>query len=370
MINLGKAIEKLKGEMVFTISVILAIVTSFISMPKLEYIDFKVLLSLFNLMVMVKAFEELKIMDKLAVKILNRYENARKVSLVLIGITFFSSMLITNDVALITFVPLALIIGNRAKFNVMNTVIFQTLAANIGSSLTPMGNPQNLFLFSFYSLKPLDFFKVTIPFVIMGGIWLIILNLKVKNGILEFALEDIDIQDKKKSAIYGVLFLLIILSVFSIIDYKAIFVATLTIVLILDRNLLSKVDYFLLITFVCFFIFIGNLSNMDLIRSYLVSFLDNKAKTYVAALGLSQAISNVPCAILLSSFTDNWRELLLGVNIGGMGTLIASLASVISYKLYCDYSTTDGTKEYLIKFTAYNVISLILIGVVNYIVFV
>jgi len=160
----------LKNEVVFTLALCLSVVSSFFSTPKIEYIDFRVLFTLFNLMVIVSAFKHMKILDKIAVGLLTKFDNSKKISLVLIYLTFFSSMLITNDVALITFVPLALIISKRANINPMKLVIFQTLAANIGSGLTPMGNPQNLFIFSYYNLAALDFFKIMLPFTFLGFI--------------------------------------------------------------------------------------------------------------------------------------------------------------------------------------------------------
>lgn len=363
--------EILKEEMVFAIALILSILTSIISLPKIEYIDFKVLLSLFNLMAVVKAFEKLKILELVAGNILRKYKSARKVSLILIGLTFFSSMLITNDVALITFVPITLIIGIKAKFNPANTIIFQTLAANIGSSLTPMGNPQNLFLFSFYNLKAAEFFKVTGPFVAMGGICLIFFNLKIEDLMLQFSLKNIKIKNMKKAIIYGILFIIIILSVFDVIDYRLVTLVTFITVFTLDKGILKEVDYLLLMTFVFFFIFIGNVSNMDFISSHLVYFLNSKTKTYIASLTLSQVISNVPCSIFVANFTNNWKEVLLGVNIGGMGTLIASLASLISYKLYVKSKLENrDNKRYMVKFTLYNFSTLFIMAIINYFIYI
>jgi Na+/H+ antiporter NhaD/arsenite permease-like protein len=365
--NVESIINTLKNEVVFTGALILAIGTSFISIPRLDYIDFKVLFSLFNLMLMVKAFEKLKIMDKLAVEILSKYKNSRMVSLILISLTFISSMFVTNDVALITFVPLTLIIGKKTKIEVIDIIIFQTLAANIGSSLTPMGNPQNLFLFSYYKLKAGAFFKITAPLVAIGAIWLFLINLRNKNISLDFQLNHIPIKDKKRAVIYGVLFFIIIMSVFNVIDYKLVSALTIIVVFFLDRELIMKVDYFLLFTFIGFFLFIGNVSNSTGIHSVMKYILGSEKKSYFAAILLSQVISNVPCAVLLAGFTENWREILLGVNIGGVGTLIASLASVISYKLYvADFP--EKSKGYLKKFTIYNLISLVVFIIINYII--
>ena len=174
--TLIQTINILKNEFVFTLALSLAVITSFFSTPKIEYIDFKVLFSLFNLMIIVSAFKHMKVLDKIAISLLTKFDNSKTISLILIYITFFSSMLITNDVALITFVPLALIISKRANLNPMKLIIFQTIAANVGSGFTPMGNPQNLFIFSYYHLHAFEFFKMMLPFTILGVIWLFILN--------------------------------------------------------------------------------------------------------------------------------------------------------------------------------------------------
>jgi Na+/H+ antiporter NhaD/arsenite permease-like protein len=363
-VNSKGLITFIKKEAVFSISLLLAGATSLFSIPRLEYINFKVIFSLFNLMLLVKAFEELKIMDMAAVSILGRFRNSRLVSLSLIALTFFSSMLLTNDVALLTFVPLTLIIARKTCFNCMETVIFQTLAANIGSSLTPMGNPQNLFLFSYYNMDAARFFSTVAPFVLMGMVFLVLVNFKIPASNLVFSLEDIQIGDKRKAAVYGMLFAVVILSVFNIIDYRIATLLTAVFTFIMDRNLFLEVDYFFLVTFVCFFIFIGNISNMQSVYLYMKSFLSGSARTYFSSILLSQVISNVPSAILLSGFTGNWREVLLGVNIGGMGTLIASLASVISSRLYANEHNGGG--KYLLKFSIYNFAALLLFALINY----
>jgi len=164
--NINQIVNIFKKQLILTIAGILAIITSFFSFPKIEYIDFKVLFTLFNLMLIVSAFKHLKILDKMAVGLLTKFDSSKKISFILIYLTFFSSMLITNDVALITFVPLTLIISKRAKINPIKLIIFQTLAANIGSGLTPMGNPQNLFIFSYYNLTAIEFFRNNAPIYI------------------------------------------------------------------------------------------------------------------------------------------------------------------------------------------------------------
>nr|WP_302686945.1 SLC13 family permease [uncultured Romboutsia sp.] len=350
-------IEFLKKECVLVIAVTLAILSSFISIPKMSYIDFNVLILLFNLMVVVAAFKELKVLDSIAIGLLKKCNTYTSISLALVFITFISSMIVTNDVALITFVPLSIVIVRKANINVLKIVIFQTLAANLGSSFTPMGNPQNLFIYSFYNLSPIDFFKITLPIVVLAVLFLVLLVFKDKKMNLSLDLEDVKIDNKRDVYLFGGLFLIILLSVFHVIDYKVTFLITIVMVLILNKKLFSQVDYSLLITFIGFFIFVGNISTMDVVKNFMEGILNSPKSTFLASVLSSQVISNVPATMLLSGFTDHFKELLLGVNIGGMGTLIASLASVISYKIY---ASEFGNDNYMKSFTFYNILGLII----------
>lgn len=357
-------IEFLKKECVLVIAVTLAILSSFISIPKLSYIDFNVLILLFNLMVVVAAFKELKVLDSIAIGLLKKCNTYTSISLALVFITFISSMIVTNDVALITFVPLSIVIARKANINVLKIVVFQTLAANLGSSFTPMGNPQNLFIYSFYNLSPIDFFKITLPIVVLAVLFLVLLVFKDKKMNLSLDLEDVKIDNKRDVYLFGGLFLIILLSVFHVIDYKVTFLITIVMVLILNKKLFSQVDYSLLITFIGFFIFVGNISTMDVVKNFMEGILNSPKSTFLASVLSSQVISNVPATMLLSGFTDHFKELLLGVNIGGMGTLIASLASVISYKIY---TSEFGNDNYMKSFTFYNILGLIIFVPIAYI---
>ena len=356
-------IEFLKKECVLVIAVTLAILSSFISIPKLSYIDFKVLILLFNLMVVVTAFKELMFLDSIAIGLLKKCNTYTSISLALVFITFISSMIVTNDVALITFVPLSIVIARKANINVLKIVVFQTLAANLGSSFTPMGNPQNLFIYSFYNLSPIDFFKITLPIVVLAVLFLVLLVFKDKKMNLSLDLEDVKIDNKRDVYLFGGLFLIILLSVFHVIDYKVTFLITIVMVLILNKKLFSQVDYSLLITFIGFFIFVGNISTMDVVKNFMEGILNSPKSTFLASVLSSQVISNVPATMLLSGFTDHFKELLLGVNIGGMGTLIASLASVISYKIY---ASEFGNDNYMKSFTFYNILGLIIFVPIAY----
>ena len=354
-----------KKDLVFTISLLLAVISCFFQPPKLEYINFHVLVSLFNLMVVIKVFEELRVMDKLAVSLLNKCHNSRSVSMILILLCFVSSMFFTNDVALLTFVPLTLLIGKKTNLPMMETVIFQTIAANIGSSLTPMGNPQNLFIYSYYGIQPIPFFATVLLLAVLGVSLLILFHFRIQNRGIEVDLTPIAIVDRKKAIIWGIVLILIILSIFGLIRYGIAFIITLMATFIFNKKIVMKIDYSLLVTFVCFFIFVGNISNMDFVHSILSASLTDSSSVFFSSIILSQFISNVPASILLANFTTDWKPLLLGVNIGGLGTMIASLASVISYKLFIKANPTDA-KKYLLTFSIYNFSFLAFLTLIHY----
>ncbi|WP_278683537.1 SLC13 family permease [Paraclostridium bifermentans] len=235
MLNNNNLKNFIKKEIVLILSVSLAIITSFISSPKLSYIDFKVLILLFNLMVVVAAFKKLKVLDSIAISLLRKCSTYTSISFALVFITFLASMVVTNDVALITFVPLSIVVAKKSDINVLKIVILQTLAANLGSSFTPMGNPQNLFIYSFYNLDPSDFFKITAPLVILSVLFLSVIILKSKKIKLDLHLEDIEIKNKKDVIFFSILFAIILLSVFHIVDYRLAFIMTILTVLILTR---------------------------------------------------------------------------------------------------------------------------------------
>lgn len=362
-------LEFIKKEIVLIISVSLAILSCIFSVPKLSYIDFNVLILLFNLMIVVSSFNELKVLDSIATKILKGCTSYTSITFTLVFITLISSMFVTNDVALITFVPLTIIIGKKSNFNPMKIIIFQTIAANLGSSFTPMGNPQNLFIYSFYKLDIIDFFKSTFPLLLISIILLIFFILKEKNKKLKIQLKTIDIKNKKEVIVFSILFFIILLSVFHLADYRFTFLITILTVLLFNKSLFLKVDYSLLLTFIGFFVLIGNISTLDSVKNFMEQILNSKQATFTYSIIVSQVISNVPATMLLSGFTNSVRELLLGVNIGGLGTLIASLASVISFKLYSN-EFPEKSNSYLRSFTFYNILGLaIIIPLVYLIIF-
>lgn len=368
---MNRSVKKLssfiKKEAVLSVAFVLAVISSFFVTPSLDYlnyIDFRVLGILLSLMIIMTAFQEIGIFDKIGTMLLKRTKTVRQLCGVLILLCFFSSMLITNDVALITFVPFALFTLKKAdrEDKMIFVIVLQTVAANLGSMLTPTGNPQNLYLYSISEMSFLDFIIFMLPYTTISLAIIIVALLLSKSDKINSSLlaeqKSNFIFNKKtklKTTIYTLLFILGILSVCRVIPYYILLAVVVTVVLLLERHILLKVDYCLILTFICFFIFIGNIGNINAVKSVLEQAVNgNEIPIGIIA---SQAISNVPAALMLSGFTNNYRQLLLGVNIGGLGTLIASMASLISYKMYAqNYNTTKG--KYMLCFTICNVIFL------------
>jgi len=358
-------------ETVLCIAIAAAAVSIFFVPPSsayLGYIDWKVLLCLFCLMSVVAGLRASGAFDILASSILRFAGNVRSLAAILIITTFFVAMAITNDVALITFVPFALLLmRNSISWRTRaHIVTLQTIAANVGSSLTPVGNPQNLYLFAYYHMPSEQFFAGIFPIVITGFALLILGLTRIKPQTLyaqhtghNFSLK------KKRFSIFIVLFILSVLTVFRVLDYRLVTALVIVAVLVLDRELLLHVDYSLLFTFLGFFVFIGNLQRIEAVRSLLTALIGENT-VLVSALA-SQLISNVPAAILLSRFTPDSVALLRGVSIGGMGTIIASLASVISFK-FLSHEHPSEALGYLAIFTKWNVIFFVALYLVNLVV--
>lgn len=345
-------------ELLFWVSMTLAIVSSIFVRLRLESIDWEVIAKLFSLMLVVQAFKEYGVLEWMARSSLKNLKSPRSIGVMIILLTASVSALITNDVALITLVPLTMLIAARAGFDPMWLVMIQSQAADVGSALTPIGNPQNLFLFERYEIPVGEFVLYLLPFTIFGVCWTLVMNILNSKKKASFAMETSRIREIKKLLVFIFAFFIVMLSVFRILDYRAGLILTFLITLVLCRRLFFKIDYFLLGTFAFFFVFIDNISRTELIAGLMRKVADGEIQTMANSALFSQIISNVPSAILFSSFTESYRGLLLGVNIGGSGTIIASLANLIAYRIYV--KERGQNVKYLAIFMVSSTISLLL----------
>ncbi len=359
-----KVLSFLRREPILAVAALAAVVSCFLVPPDrgyLDYIDFRTLALLYALMLVVAGLRAAGAFSALAHAVCVRAKSTRAMGLLLVALTFFSSMLITNDVALLTFVPFAAVLlgmTGRAA-DLVRVVVLQTVAANLGSMLTPVGNPQNLYLYSYYDFSAGSFFRVTAPVWGLSLLCVLLLCLLLPREKLSPVLGEPPDIEKKKLWLYLALFAVCLLAVFRVICWPVMLLLVALALLVFDRKMLLGADFLLLLTFVAFFVFAGNLARLEAVDALLRSLL--RGREYLTALLFSQVVSNVPAALLLSGFTAQARELLLGVDVGGLGTPIASLASLISLKLY---SRTENARvgRFLLEFTAVNVLLLLVLS--------
>ena len=346
----------IKKNVVLCVALTAALISMTVVPPDAEYLsyfDLKTLTCLFCVLAVVCALKNINFFYILAREIVRGFKNLRAAVLALVYVTFIGSMFIANDMALLTFLPLGYFVlssTNNKKYMAF-TFIMQNIAANLGGMLTPFGNPQNLYLYTAFSIPTGEFMMIMLlPFALSVLLITLCCLIFLKKIPLSVG-ESEDTLDKKKCVIYGLLFFLAIAIVFRGIPYWIGLIIIPIVLLFVDRKALAQVDYPLLLTFAAFFVFSGNVSRIEVVRN-LFEVLLSKSTLLFSTLSC-QFISNVPSAILLSSFTDNYRELLVGVNIGGTGTIIASLASLITFKEYIKHDP-HGVRSYMVKFSAFN----------------
>ena len=372
---MNRTIQFLKSEIVLTAAVMLAVVSMFLVHPDAgyaEYIDFRTLSILFCLMAVMAGFQEAGVFRLIAEKMLKKVKGVFGLVYILVMLCFCFSMLITNDVALITFVPFTFIVlqllgDDMERRLIIPVVVMQTIAANLGSMLTPIGNPQNLYLYGKSGYSFGAFLMLMLPYAAAAFVLLTLYCVSLgrrrtgsvmrQSGVLNvsFATET-SLTGKEKAIVrYVILFVISLLVVVRIVPYPVALAVVVIVFVLFDRHLFAKIDYALLLTFVGFFVFIGNMGRVPVFNQFLAGVIEgNEVVTSVVA---SQVISNVPAALLLSGFTDNVKDLIIGTNLGGLGTLIASMASLISYKFIAKNTKCDKG-AYFRSFTVWNVIFL------------
>lgn len=385
MKHLGRNIaEFAKKEVVLTIALVLAVLSSFVIPPDAqypEYIDFRTLGLLFALMAVMAGLQKIGVFTGIARTLLGSVKSVRMLVLILVLLCFGFSMLITNDVALITFVPFTFIVlklvgTKEVRKLAVPVVVMQTIAANLGSMLTPIGNPQNLYLYGKSGLGIGAFLGLMLPYTLVSLVLLVgwclcrkdcVVCVKLESDMVPEADESVEessTTDRKVNrrirqlVIYLLLFAAALLTVAHVIPCGITVLLTVAVLLWMDREVLKRVDYSLLLTFVGFFVFIGNMGRVPAFNAFLQKIITgNEVMTAVLS---SQVISNVPAALLLSGFTQDYPALIVGTNLGGLGTLIASMASLISFK-YLGQEEKSSKGKYLLYFTVANLIFLVIL---------
>ncbi len=353
----GKAIKNLiLKNIVLIIAIIAAAITCFfvpIDSAYLDYFDWRTLGCLFATLLVVCAFKNIHIFAYIAAVIVKKMGTLRRTVLSLVMITYVGSMILANDMALITFLPLGYFVLSdcNKKEHMAFTFVMQNVAANLGGMLTPFGNPQNLYLFSFYNIPTGEFFAImALPFIV-ALVLIVVTCLFVKDEKLELLVHIPKTPSVWRTVVYSVLFVLSICTVFRLFPYYYGVITVFIAVAILDFKAIFKVDYGLLLTFCAFFVFAGNMARIPEVQR-LLSKAVSLSPLLIGVLSC-QVISNVPSSVLLSQFTADYSNLLVAVNIGGLGTPIASLASLITLNQYRAHGDNKIGK-YLLTFSAIN----------------
>lgn len=358
-----KIVNFIKKEVVLSVAIVLTIITCFfvpIDKAYLTYFDYNTLICLFCMLAVVAGLKSTNVFEAISRKMIGLFHTRRGVIYSLVFGTFFFDMIVANDMSLITFLPLTYIVLHSTKNDkyLAFTFIMQTIAANMGGMITPYGNPQNLYLYSYYQIPTSEFFSILLVQSITVAVLLWICCSFISNEKLTLRKKSRIIVAKNKLYLYTILFILVILSIFRIIPYILTLIIVISGILIADRRRLKDVDYALIATFCVFFVFSGNIARISVIKEWIAGIVTQN--TLLAGIISCQFISNVPTAIFLSKFTMNYRELLISVNIGSLGILISSLASLITLKEFLKHQPKNFWK-YLGMFTLFNTIFLIIL---------
>ncbi len=363
----------IKSESVLVISAALAVVSCFFVPPDAEYasyIDLKTISLLFSLMAVMAGFQSMFVFRRIGGVLLAKTSNTVQLAAALVMLCFFLSMFVTNDVALITFVPFAVELFKMCgrQKQALITVALQTIAANLGSMLIPPGNPQNLYLYSVSGMGMAEFVSVMLPFTLLSFVLLCASLVFVKKEPVELPKrkEIYPAISRKRLGLYIALFVICLCAVLKLIPHHCALAAVVVGLALFDRRIFARIDYGLLLTFAALFVLVGNLARIPAVYGFVSSLADSYP--FAVSVGASQIISNVPAALLISGFTDNYAEILKGVNVGGLGTLIASMASLISYKIYARSESANKGK-YMLVFTALNIAFLAALCALNMILY-
>ena len=326
---MAKIFDFFKKEVVFSISLILAIISCFFARPSIDYINWDTIILLFAIMLVVEILKNLAIFEMLVRKLLAKISNTRELVFILVFTCFFSSIFITNDVSLIIFVPFSILAFKKVgRIDlIILTVSLQTIAANVGCMVLPIGAPHNIVMYTVSHIPFESFFILLLPYVLLSIVFLMI-------SLFFVPTDKINLPKFNKIEFDGSNF------------FKRVF---------------WGIDYYLLLTFIALFILIGNLESIPFFNLLFKScIVGNEVLWGILS---SQVISNVPAAMLLSGFSTNYESIIVGINIGGFGTLIASMANLISFKILV--REFDSFKSrYLVVFTALNIVlMIILVGV-------
>lgn len=359
---MGEVLKKIGHDKMFLIAAGVAVLSLFVSRPQLADIDWKTICSLAALLSLVAVYEHLEVLSYGASILIKVARTKRFLVQILIGVSFVAAMFLTNDAAIIALTPILMLVAKKVDLPVLLPVVLVNVAANLGSMVTPFGNPQNLYLLNRFNLTFSDFWKMSAPVAGMSLLLLWLFSLKVpRSKVSNVHLSQIKLQwGKLVLTLFATA--VILAGIFSMVSLPVMLAAALMLLLLIDPRLFKRLDYGLLLTFIMFFIAVGDVGRAPLVHNFMHSLGATSFGTYLSGLSVSQVISNVPAVILLAPYTTHVYSLFLGVNIGGLGTLIASLANLLAYKQYYAWSDKPSG-NYFKVFISVNVLCLVVLGI-------
>lgn len=357
-------VKTIVKDRVFQITAIIAILSCFLARPRLADINFTTLWSLLAMMTTIQIFEHLHVLDFLAYKMSSRAHNARHLTALFVMLSFFSAMFLTNDMAVLTFIPLYLRIAKKFDLPEILPVTAITIGANQGSAMTPFGNAHNIFLMSEFKIPVTTFFTWVIPLFLIAALVLIVLVMLVPKKELPMPpAEDIRIM-MRPTVITVIVALVVFASIFNVLPaWVAALIAVIWACLV-DWHIMGKVDYAIVLTFAGFFLIISNINQIPAVSNLLSAIIHTPLSVYLTSVILSQFISNVPTTVLVSNFTTHLPAIFYGTNIGGLGTLVASMCNLVAFKQYTLYSKKSH-RRFLTYFMMINFVALLVIGAVG-----
>ncbi|UQS86945.1 hypothetical protein MOO44_01855 [Nicoliella spurrieriana] len=359
-------LKKILTDKLFLISLGVLILVNFIGHMQPADIDWATIGTLFALMVVVQLMNHLNILISISDHLIKMVDNGRRFAQLMIVIAFLGAMVMTNDVAIISIVPLYLFTARKYHLPIIMPATLITIAANLGSVLTPFGNPQNLFIFNHYHFAVTRFFIITGPLVAISLLLILLVTMTIQKKPFQPHSQSIQLGDQRSLMVTLGLAIIVLAGVFKLVAIPVIVVAAILVTIWIDRKILLTVDYSLLLTFACFFLIAGILSRDQFVTTVIHDLMRTPTSTYLTSIGASQLISNVPAAVLLANFTSNGTALLLGTNIGGLGTLVASLANLLALKQVVAFQRSAAL-PFIKTFTIVNVILLVIIGIIGWI---
>ncbi|GBG93798.1 cation transporter [Ligilactobacillus salitolerans] len=362
---MSSVLKKISRDKMFLVAFTVTVLSMVFSRPQVSDIDWQTISSLAAMLALVATYERLEVLSYGAAWLTRKAKNKRWLVQVLVAVAFFSAMFLTNDAAIIAVTPILILVARKIDLPVILPVVLVNMAANLGSMATPFGNPQNLFLLNHFHLSLLDFLQMSLPIVLASLVLLGLFSLKIPSTpVTEIKLPSLSLKWSKLGVtLVGTV--LVVAGIFSLVPKFVMLAAAVSVVWLVDPQIFKRIDYGLLLTFIMFFIAVGDLSRFQAIHDFMQLIGHSQTVTYLSGLATSQVISNVPAAILLAPYTHHAYALFLGVNIGGLGTLIASLANLLAYREYYARAS-EPSPRYFKVFLQVNLLGLLVLGVLGW----